>query len=110
VNPLAKKTFSVTRHSKEVSNWSKVQKYFDPACDRLTRLLLSLLGNDFEIFTHERTIGHTVFSPEDTKVEFMLHLCSCRLLYETIQPHTHLPIIFVGTMHQVVFELSVSSF
>mmetsp|Transcript_4280 Transcript_4280/g.6263 ORF Transcript_4280/g.6263 Transcript_4280/m.6263 type:complete len:250 (-) Transcript_4280:123-872(-) len=24
-------------------------------------------GNDFEIFTHERTIGHTVTSPEDTK-------------------------------------------
>ncbi|CAJ1957220.1 unnamed protein product [Cylindrotheca closterium] len=24
-------------------------------------------GNDFEIFTHERTIGHTVCSPEDTK-------------------------------------------
>jgi len=24
-------------------------------------------GNDYEIFTHERTIGHTVTSPEDTK-------------------------------------------
>mmetsp|Transcript_5931 Transcript_5931/g.17782 ORF Transcript_5931/g.17782 Transcript_5931/m.17782 type:complete len:252 (-) Transcript_5931:1698-2453(-) len=24
-------------------------------------------GNDFEIFSHERTIGHTVTSPEDTK-------------------------------------------
>jgi phosphomannomutase len=24
-------------------------------------------GNDYEIFTHERTIGHTVASPEDTK-------------------------------------------
>jgi phosphomannomutase len=24
-------------------------------------------GNDFEIFTSERTIGHTVTSPEDTK-------------------------------------------
>lgn len=24
-------------------------------------------GNDFEIFTHERTIGHTVTSPDDTK-------------------------------------------
>ena len=24
-------------------------------------------GNDFEIFTHERTIGHTVVSPDDTK-------------------------------------------
>ena len=24
-------------------------------------------GNDFEIFAHERTIGHTVTSPEDTK-------------------------------------------
>mmetsp|Transcript_782 Transcript_782/g.1465 ORF Transcript_782/g.1465 Transcript_782/m.1465 type:complete len:250 (+) Transcript_782:19-768(+) len=24
-------------------------------------------GNDFEIFTHERTVGHTVFSPDDTK-------------------------------------------
>ena len=23
-------------------------------------------GNDYEIFTHERTIGHTVTSPEDT--------------------------------------------
>ena len=23
-------------------------------------------GNDFEIFSHERTIGHTVTSPEDT--------------------------------------------
>ena len=24
-------------------------------------------GNDYEIFTHERTMGHTVTSPEDTK-------------------------------------------
>lgn len=24
-------------------------------------------GNDYEIFSHERTIGHTVTSPEDTK-------------------------------------------
>ena len=24
-------------------------------------------GNDFEIFSHTRTIGHTVTSPEDTK-------------------------------------------
>lgn len=24
-------------------------------------------GNDFEIFSHERTIGHTVTSPDDTK-------------------------------------------
>ena len=24
-------------------------------------------GNDYEIFTHERTIGHTVTSPDDTK-------------------------------------------
>ena len=24
-------------------------------------------GNDYEIFTHERTKGHTVTSPEDTK-------------------------------------------
>lgn len=24
-------------------------------------------GNDYEIFTHERTIGHTVASPDDTK-------------------------------------------
>lgn len=24
-------------------------------------------GNDFEIFSHERTVGHTVTSPEDTK-------------------------------------------
>lgn len=23
-------------------------------------------GNDYEIFTHERTIGHAVSSPEDT--------------------------------------------
>jgi phosphomannomutase len=23
-------------------------------------------GNDYEIFTHERTIGHSVNSPEDT--------------------------------------------
>lgn len=23
-------------------------------------------GNDYEIYTHERTIGHTVKSPEDT--------------------------------------------
>lgn len=26
-------------------------------------------GNDFEIFTHERTIGHTVTSPDDTKAQ-----------------------------------------
>jgi phosphomannomutase len=26
-------------------------------------------GNDYEIFTHERTIGHTVTSPEDTKAQ-----------------------------------------
>mmetsp|Transcript_19946 Transcript_19946/g.55026 ORF Transcript_19946/g.55026 Transcript_19946/m.55026 type:complete len:250 (+) Transcript_19946:196-945(+) len=26
-------------------------------------------GNDFEIFSHERTIGHTVTSPEDTKAQ-----------------------------------------
>jgi phosphomannomutase len=26
-------------------------------------------GNDYEIFTHERTIGHTVTSPEDTKTQ-----------------------------------------
>ena len=26
-------------------------------------------GNDYEIFTHERTIGHTVFSPDDTKAQ-----------------------------------------
>jgi phosphomannomutase len=26
-------------------------------------------GNDFEIFTHERTIGHTVTSPEDTRAQ-----------------------------------------
>jgi phosphomannomutase len=24
-------------------------------------------GNDYEIFTHERTIGHTVTSPDDTR-------------------------------------------
>jgi len=24
-------------------------------------------GNDFEIFSHDRTVGHTVESPEDTK-------------------------------------------
>jgi phosphomannomutase len=24
-------------------------------------------GNDFEIFSHPRTIGHTVTSPDDTK-------------------------------------------
>lgn len=24
-------------------------------------------GNDYEIYSHERTIGHTVTSPEDTK-------------------------------------------
>jgi phosphomannomutase len=24
-------------------------------------------GNDYEIFTSERTIGHTVTSPEDTR-------------------------------------------
>jgi phosphomannomutase len=24
-------------------------------------------GNDYEIFTHDRTIGHTVTSPDDTK-------------------------------------------
>ena len=24
-------------------------------------------GNDYEIFSHERTIGHTVTSPDDTK-------------------------------------------
>ena len=26
-------------------------------------------GNDYEIFTHERTIGHMVTSPEDTKAK-----------------------------------------
>ena len=26
-------------------------------------------GNDYEIFTHGRTIGHTVTSPEDTKAQ-----------------------------------------
>lgn len=26
-------------------------------------------GNDYEIFTHDRTIGHTVTSPEDTKAQ-----------------------------------------
>lgn len=26
-------------------------------------------GNDFEIFSHERTIGHTVTSPDDTRVQ-----------------------------------------
>ena len=26
-------------------------------------------GNDFEIFTHARTVGHTVTSPEDTKAQ-----------------------------------------
>lgn len=24
-------------------------------------------GNDFEIFSHDRTVGHTVTSPEDTR-------------------------------------------
>lgn len=26
-------------------------------------------GNDYEIYTHDRTIGHTVTSPEDTKAQ-----------------------------------------
>ena len=26
-------------------------------------------GNDYEIFTHKRVIGHTVVSPEDTKAQ-----------------------------------------
>jgi phosphomannomutase len=26
-------------------------------------------GNDYEIFSHERTIGHTVTSPEDTRAQ-----------------------------------------
>ena len=35
--------------------------------DFLSEALVFKGGNDFEIFAHERTIGHTVTSPEDTK-------------------------------------------
>lgn len=31
-------------------------------------------GNDFEIFSHKRTVGHTVTSPDDTKEQ-------CRKLF-----------------------------
>lgn len=36
----------------------------------LVLLLLNLLlqgGNDYEIFTSEKTVGHTVTSPDDTQ-------------------------------------------
>ena len=35
-------------------------------------------GNDYEIFTHERTIGHTVTSPDDVSSLFRFQLFVAR--------------------------------
>ena len=35
-------------------------------------------GNDFEIFSAERTVGHTVTSPEDTRQQVRTSQPSCR--------------------------------
>ena len=38
-------------------------------------------GNDFEIFSAERTVGHTVTSPEDTRQQVRTSSPSCRALF-----------------------------
>ena len=69
----------------DAADFDEIRKYLhvDDSCEGTREKYLNFIlfpvdffgdktfvgGNDYEIFTHERTIGHTVTSPDDTKAQ-----------------------------------------